>query len=256
MPILRPCVCANSTRSGSRAIVPSSFMISQITAAGVRPARRARSQPASVWPARTSTPPACAITGKMWPGCTMSEGFASGAIAARTVRARSAAEMPVVTPSAASIDTVKVRAHATSGSRDHRRQLERSAALLGQREADQAARMPRHEIDRLGRDELGGEHEVAFVLAILLVDQHDHSPGLEVGDDVGDGRKRHGRWVKRKKLHFTCARHAPIPSPDTSPEQSVTVSADAAVSRTRARHGPSGDACAGPVMARRAGRTR
>ena len=60
-----------------RAIVPSSFMISQITAAGVSPAIRARSHPASVWPARTSTPPGCAITGKMWPGCTMSAGFAS-----------------------------------------------------------------------------------------------------------------------------------------------------------------------------------
>ena len=55
-------------QSGSRAISPSSFMISQITAAGVRPASRARSQPASVCPARTSTPPCCAISGKMWPG--------------------------------------------------------------------------------------------------------------------------------------------------------------------------------------------
>ena len=91
-----------------RAIVPSSFMISQITAAGVRPAIRARSHPASVCPARTSTPPGCAITGKIWPGCTISAGLASGATAARTVRARSAAEMPVVTPLAASIDTVKL----------------------------------------------------------------------------------------------------------------------------------------------------
>src|SRR5258706_1760216 len=107
-PIFRPCVAAKATRSGMRAIVPSSFMISQMTAAGVKPAIRARSHPASVWPARTSTPPGCAITGKTWPGCTMSDGFASGATAARTGRARSAAEMPVVTPSAASIDTVKV----------------------------------------------------------------------------------------------------------------------------------------------------
>jgi hypothetical protein len=46
-----------------RAIAPSSRMISQMTAAGVRPASRARSHPASVWPARTSTPPGCAMTG-------------------------------------------------------------------------------------------------------------------------------------------------------------------------------------------------
>ncbi len=89
-------------------MVPSSFMISQITAAGVRPASSVRSQPASVWPARISTPPFCALSGKIWPGCTMSAGLAWRATAACTVRARSAAEMPVVTPSAASIETVKL----------------------------------------------------------------------------------------------------------------------------------------------------
>ena len=45
--------------------------------------------------------------------------------------------------------------------------------------------MARHEVDRLGRDEVGGEHEVALVLAVLLVDEHDHAAGLEVGDDFG-----------------------------------------------------------------------
>ena len=35
---------------------------------GLNPARAAKSQPASVWPARTSTPPVCAINGKMCPG--------------------------------------------------------------------------------------------------------------------------------------------------------------------------------------------
>jgi hypothetical protein len=51
-------------RSGRRAIVPSSFMISQITAAGVSPARAARSHPASVCPARMSTPPSCACSAR------------------------------------------------------------------------------------------------------------------------------------------------------------------------------------------------
>jgi hypothetical protein len=59
-------------RSGRRAMVPSSFMISQITAAGEQPAMPARSHPASVWPARISTPPSAACSGKMWPGCTRS----------------------------------------------------------------------------------------------------------------------------------------------------------------------------------------
>ncbi len=40
-----------------RAMVPSSFMISQIMPEGLSPASRAISTVASVWPARTSTPP-------------------------------------------------------------------------------------------------------------------------------------------------------------------------------------------------------
>ena len=39
-------------------------MISQITPAGVRPASRARSTDASVWPVRSSTPPGLALSGK------------------------------------------------------------------------------------------------------------------------------------------------------------------------------------------------
>ncbi len=81
-------------------------MTSQITAAGVRPASAVKSQPASVWPARTSTPPGWAMIGNTWPGWTMCSALASGATAAAIVRARSAAEMPVVTPSAASMLTV------------------------------------------------------------------------------------------------------------------------------------------------------
>ena len=57
-------------------MVPSSFRISQITADGVNPANCVRSQPASVCPARISTPPFCARSGKICPGWTMSDGFA------------------------------------------------------------------------------------------------------------------------------------------------------------------------------------
>ena len=107
VPILMPCSAQNSCRSGSRAMVPSSFMISQITAEGVQPASAARSQPASVWPARMSTPPSTACSGKIWPGCTRSLGWLFLFTATWMVRARSAAEMPVVTPSAASMEMVK-----------------------------------------------------------------------------------------------------------------------------------------------------
>ena len=46
--------------------------------------------------------------------------------------------------------------------------------------------MAREEVDLLRRDELGGEDEVALVLAVLVVDQDDHLAGAQVGDDVGD----------------------------------------------------------------------
>ena len=90
-----------------RAISPSSRMISQMTAAGSRPARRARSTEPSVWPERTSTPPRRARSGKTWPGVTRSSGPASRATATRIVSARSRAEMPVVVPRRASMLTVK-----------------------------------------------------------------------------------------------------------------------------------------------------
>ncbi len=102
------CFFANSIRSGMRAISPSSRMISQITAAPFSPASFDRSTLPSVCPARTMTPPFWARRGKMCPGVTRSSGWASSATAARMVVARSAAEMPVVTPLRASMDTVKL----------------------------------------------------------------------------------------------------------------------------------------------------
>ena len=59
----RPWVAAKARSSGSRAMVPSSCTISQITPAGRSPASRARSTAASVWPGRRSTPPGLARSG-------------------------------------------------------------------------------------------------------------------------------------------------------------------------------------------------
>ena len=80
-----------------------------MTAAGVQPASAARSQPASVCPARASTPPGSAISGKDVPGLhDVAPASRRRRRPPRTVRARSAAEMPVETPSAASMVTVKL----------------------------------------------------------------------------------------------------------------------------------------------------
>ncbi len=101
------CSFANSRSSGTLDIVPSSFIISQITPAGVRPARRARSTDPSVCPALFSTPPFLALSGNMCPGRARSSGMHFGLTAVRMVVALSAADMPVVTPFLASMDTVK-----------------------------------------------------------------------------------------------------------------------------------------------------
>ena len=55
--ILRPRSFAKISRSGILAMVPSSFMISQITPLGFTPASLDRSTDPSVWPVRTRTLP-------------------------------------------------------------------------------------------------------------------------------------------------------------------------------------------------------
>ena len=65
------------------------------------------------------------MSGNTWPGWTMSAGVALEEAATLMVCARSAAEMPVVTPEAASMDTVKLvpcteRLRATIGKRFRR----------------------------------------------------------------------------------------------------------------------------------------
>ena len=101
------CFLLKFSKAGILAMVPSSSMISQITPAGFKPARRARSIDPSVWPARTITPPCLPLRGNTCPGRTRSLGLELSATAVRIVVARSAAEIPVVTPHRASMDTVK-----------------------------------------------------------------------------------------------------------------------------------------------------
>ena len=120
----------------------------------------------------------------------MSSGPLVGSMATATVRARSWAEMPVVTPSRASIETVKAVPCSARFSAGHRRQAQLPGALGGDRQADQAARVLGHEVDLLGRGQLGRDDDVALVLAVLGVDE-DVGPALAgVLDDVLDRRDR------------------------------------------------------------------
>ena len=76
--------------------------------------------------------------------------------------------------------------------RRHGRELQRVADFGAERKADQAARVPRHEVDDVGRDFFGGDGDVAFVFAIFIVDDDQHPAGPKILDGFGDGSKRHG----------------------------------------------------------------
>ena len=92
----------------------------------------------------------------------------------------------MVTPLRASIVTVKGVCSARLVLRGHQLQAELLAALGAERQADPAARLLGHEVDRLGRHELRGHHEVALVLAVLVVADDDHPPRADLLDRLLD----------------------------------------------------------------------
>ena len=47
-----------------------------------------------------------------------------------------------------------------------------------------------HEIDRLGRGQFSGNAKIAFVLAVLVIDQNEHTAGFGLGDNIFDGGQR------------------------------------------------------------------
>ncbi len=203
--IARPCRRANRWSSGRRDIVPSGFITSQMTPAGKRPASRARSTEPSVWPVRTSTPPSRARSGKTWPGRTRSPGLALGATAAWMVRARSAAEMPVVTPRAASMETVnavpngEVLSWTIKGSASWRMRSSVSDRQMRPRPCMAMKLMA------VGRHLLGGHDQVALVLAVLVVGEDDHPAPADVG---------HGPLDQGDASHlFQSSCHQSVPKP-------------------------------------------
>ena len=145
-------------RSGTRAIVPSSFMTSQTTPAGLRPASRARSTAASVWPIALEHAAGAGAQREDVAGLDeVARAPSSGSIATWIVRERSAAEMPVVTPSRASIETVNaVPSGVSLCSVIGRRPSSSQRSSVRQRQIRPRA-VRGHEVDRLGRRELGGD---------------------------------------------------------------------------------------------------
>ena len=184
VPILRPWARAKSNRSSIRAMVPSSRMISQITPLGIEPG-----QPRDV-DRRLGM-----------------AGADQDAAVARDQRKDMARRDDMLGP-LGGVDRHRDGARAVGGAdagRDaflrldrggegglvagavgpaHRLQPELVDPLLGQRQADQAAAMLGHEIDRVGRRHLGGDDEVALILAVLVVDEDEHAAVARLVDDL------------------------------------------------------------------------
>ena len=163
--------------------VPSSRMISQMTPLGLRPASRETSTAASVWPARTSTPPGRATSGKTWPGETIASGPLAGIDGDRD-GARAVGGADSGRDALARLDRDRERGLvAAAVGAGHRLEAELVGALLGQREADQAAAVAGHEVDRVGRRHLRRDDEVALILAVFVVDEDEHAAVARLVDD-------------------------------------------------------------------------
>ena len=75
--------------------------------------------------------------------------------------------------------------------RHHQRQVQLPAFLFGQRQADQAAAVARHEVDCFRRNKVRGLHEVTLVFAVFFINEDDHFAGPHVGDDFGGSADSH-----------------------------------------------------------------
>ena len=173
-------------------------MISQITPEGLSPASRARSTAASVCPDRTSTPPWRARSGKhvagpqqvLWLGLGRDRRQHRGcAIGGRDAGAGLAAR----------VDRHADRRLAQRRVDGHlERDLERVEPLRRQRQTHLAAAVGHHEVDDVWRDPLGRNGQIAFVLAVLIVDDDHHLAVADGGDRLVDGGKRRrdagARW--------------------------------------------------------------
>ncbi len=81
----------------------------------------------------------------------------------------------------------------------HGTQAQVITALLGQREADESAAVAGHKVDGLGRNFFRGHGEVAFVLAVLVIDDDDHTSGAHLFQRSGNitewGMWTHTLWI-------------------------------------------------------------
>ena len=65
----------------------------------------------------------------------------------------------------------------------HQRQLQKFTTIPGKRQADQAARIGRHEIYVFCAHALGGNDQIAFVFAVFIIHQYHHLALANIVDD-------------------------------------------------------------------------
>ena len=95
----------------------------------------------------------------------------------------------------------------------HERQAQLPAALAGERGTDQPAAEARHEVDVLG-SHLGRSHqEIALVLAVFIVEDHDHATRSKIGEDVFDAVEAAVRRAARQVAGAAHAAQAHAVSP-------------------------------------------
>src|SRR5438132_347086 len=80
----------------------------------------------------------------------------------------------------------KGSAAAGSISRDHQTQLKGICSLTSNSQADQSPRMSGHEVDGFRSDHLRSNYEIALVLAVFVIDEHDHTSRLELCECLTD----------------------------------------------------------------------
>ena len=61
-----------------------------------------------------------------------------------------------------------------------------------ERQADQAATVGGHEVDRIRRGHLGRDDQITLVFAVFIIDKHEHAPVARLIDDFLDGYQHGG----------------------------------------------------------------
>src|SRR5581483_5638531 len=104
----------------------------------------------------------------------------------------------------------------------HQRQAELLDPLALQRKTDQPTAVLGHEVHGFGRRHLCRNDEIAFVLAVLVIDKHEHAAAFRLFDQLGGGGF--------ELLETHCAAPGPVWGP-SRPRRRATYRATWSISR-------------------------